>query len=585
MAIPLEARGRIHRLPLRVLRVWARKKKTPVKWSGHRLMMALLALFGAAVSNAQTSPSSPPGQVSTPNTPVQHVILIIQENRTPDNLFLGDQALVHNGAHLASSGSCHGIPIKLTPIRLDACFDLLHTHPAWVPMYDQGKMDGACDIPVTKTQSHCFINKCSDTAYSRCPQYSYVPNTKFDGVHGILDPYFQLAEQYGFANYMFQTNQGPSYSAHHFLFAGTSQPDAYPTTYYDWFAEGIAPRVTVSRFGCTATLGTTMLDISPSGSLSNAYTPPDPPGANQGFPCYDHPTLPDVLEPAGVTWRYYGWSLTSRWTAPNSIDHICKPSGFGGFCQGSAFKTGQVTGNPALVLTDLGVNGSGTQSCKLPKVSWVIPDDVWSDHPGTEGRDGGPSWVAAIVNAVGGYDNSGNKLPVQCNYWANTVILILWDDWGGFYDDVNPIATIGGGSTGYVGGSGNGVQYVYGFRVPLIVVSPYAKKGYISGPASNPTCPNFYCHDFGSMLNFIEYAFGSNGKSLGTIGPPEWPYADFFVQDTSPRPNNYSLYDFFDWRQTPRPFVPITGAKYSTTCFLKPTNCFTGFAPSAPDSD
>ena len=55
----------------------------------------------------------------------------------------------------------------------------------------------------------------------------------FDGVHGILDPYFQLAEQYGFANYMFQTNQGPSYSAHQFLFSGTAAPIAYPTAYYD----------------------------------------------------------------------------------------------------------------------------------------------------------------------------------------------------------------------------------------------------------------------------------------------------------------------------------------------------------------
>jgi len=436
----------------------------------------------------------------------------------------------------------------------------------------------------------CVLPKCSDTNYQYCPQYSYVPNTTFDGVHGILDPYFQLAEQYGFANYMFQTNQGPSYAAHQFLFSGTAAPIAYPTAFYDYFADEhpASNSPSYNIYGCISDLGSFVQEVSPTGQIvDNGYTPPTPAGANAGFPCYEHRTLPEVLEPAGITWRYYGWEEDSRWTAPNSIDHICQSSGFGptAHCEGPAFTNGEVQTTPAQVLTDLGVNGTSTQSCQLQQVNWVIPDGSWSDHPGGASKDGGPSWVAAIVNAIGGYDNAGNKLPVQCNYWANTVILLVWDDWGGFYDDVNPIATIGGGNPGYVGASGNGQQYVYGFRVPLIVISPYAKQAYISGPPSNPTCPNFYCHDFGSMLNFVEYAFGTNGNSLGTIGPSQWPYADSFAQDTSAAPNNYSLYDFFNWSQTPRPFVPITGAKYPTSCFLNPTSCMTGFVASAPDSD
>jgi hypothetical protein len=540
----------------------------------HLLMMVSLALCGSAISNAET-----------PNTPVQHVIMVIQENRSPTNLFGADQTLIKNGAHLVSSGSCHGTNIPLTPLRLDSCLDPAHSHQyAWLPMYDGGKMDGACDIPPGLFRG-CKIAKCSDTNYQYCPQYTYVPNTKFDGVHGLLDPYFQLAEQYGFANYMFQTNQGPSYSAHLFLLSGTSAPVAYPTQYSEWFAEEHPSSIKSEHYGCIAASDTYVDEINPSGQFGKGYTPADPPGAPQGFPCYEHQTLPDVLNANNISWRYYGWGEFSRWTAPNSIDHLCQSNGFGGNCEGPAFKKGQVVTTPAQVLTDLGVNGKGSQSCKLPQVSWVIPDGNWSDHPGAAGRDGGPSWVAAIVNAVGGYDNSGNKLPVQCNYWGNTVILVTWDDWGGFYDDVNPIATIGGGQLGYPGGSGNGQQYVYGFRLPLLVVSPYAKQGYISGPPSNPTCPNYYCHDFGSMLNFIEYAFGSNGNSLGTIGPPEWPYADFFVRDTSSPPNNYSLYEFFNWNQHPRTFVPITGSKYSTTCFLNPKSCMAGFTPLAPDSD
>src|SRR5579859_8266254 len=75
-------------------------------------------------------------------------------------------------------------------------------------MYDGGKMDGAGDIP------------CSGTCPTK-PQFKFVDNST-----GILNPYLELATQYGWANYMFQTNQGPSFPAHQFLFGGTSAPSA-----------------------------------------------------------------------------------------------------------------------------------------------------------------------------------------------------------------------------------------------------------------------------------------------------------------------------------------------------------------------
>lgn len=538
--------------------------------------LALLGLLGPSLALAQN-----------PNTPIQHVIVIIQENRTPDNLFLADQNLISAGAHLAGKGSCHGTTITLTPWQLDACWDQSHAHnTGWLPMYDGGKMDGACDIQLSVINPSCTIPNCSDANYTYCPEYTYVPNTKFDGIHGILDPYFQLAEQNGFANWMFQTNQGPSFPAHQFLFTGTSEPVAPTTPYYKWFAAENAKFLindTSRHNGCIAELNTIVKEVNPSkGGESKGYTPPNPPGANAGFPCYEHNTMADILDAADITWRYYANSEASLWDAPNAIDHICKPSGFGptGICTGTDFSNGKVVTKASQILTDLGVNGTGPQNCQLQQVSWVIPDGNWSDHPGSVGHDGGPSWVAAIVNAVGGFDNSGNPLPVQCNYWGSTAILITWDDWGGFFDDVNPITTMG---AGYRGGNGNGATYVYGFRVPLLVVSPYAKKGYISGPSLNPTCPNYYCHDFGSILNFIEYAFGRNGNSLGTIGPSNWPYADFFVEDSSPAPNDYSLHDFFNFSQA-RPFTFVKGSKYGDNCFLNPKTCFANF-PEAPDSD
>lgn len=521
-------------------------------------------------------------QLAGPNLPVQHVIVVIQENRTPSNLFLEDSNLVKKGAHLPSSGSCYNTQIPFTPVQLDGCFDPAHGHiGAWIPTYDGGKMDGACSIS-PGLSTGCVLPACPVSKYAHCPEYSYVPNTKYDGVHGILDPYFQMAEQYGFANYMFQTNQGPSFSAHQFLFSGTSAPTAYPETYYDWFASENYTGAE-NTYGCVAPFASPIREVAPTGKTSLGYTPLNPPGANQGFPCYEHRTLGDVLDEAGTSWRYYSSFQSSLWSAPNAIDHICQPSGLSGNCNGPAYLTGKVT-HTQQFLTDLGVNGTGPESCRLQQVSWVTPDGLWSDHSGTAGADGGPSWVAAIVNAVGGYRNDGTKLPVQCGYWANTVVLVTWDDWGGFYDDVDPIKTMGRGLPGYPGTSGNGVAYVYGFRVPLLVVSTFSKPGYISGPQNNPVCPNHYCHDFGSILNFIEYAFGTNGNSLGPIGPKAWPYADAYVQDRARPPNYYSLYDFFQFGEPQRAFIPITGSKYATACFLDPPACFT--TPSlAPDSD
>jgi hypothetical protein len=234
---------------------------------------------------------------------------------------------------------------------------------------------------------------------------------------------------------------------------------------------------------------------------------------------------------------------------------------------------GNYHGDYAPIITDI-------ENCNLSTVSWVIPDGNWSDHAGgptgTPG-DGGPSWVAAIVNAVGNANNN-------CGYWNNTVVLVTWDDWGGYYDDVVPPDCTTNPCTGYSNNTGQ--QYVYGFRVPLMVVGAYATPGYISGAnVFPPVCPNNYCHDFGSILNFIEYAFGQGGKSLGEISP-NYHYADALVMDTIPVQLPYSLWDFFDFTAF-HAFKTINGAKYPRSCFRNPytTGCFPGSYPQDPDND
>ena len=205
-------------------------------------------------------------------------------------------------------------------------------------------------------------------------------------------------------------------------------------------------------------------------------------------------------------------SAGSLWTGPNAIEHMCGPNATppnATACVGSDWVNHVVLYNqhPAQILTDISSN-------QLPAVSWVIPSGQNSDHAGTLTNTGGPSWVASIVNAIG-----------NSSYWKNTAIIITWDDWGGWYDHVPPPKLINDGTSW---GSG----YIYGFRVPLIVVSAYAKPAYIS----------HVNHDFGSVLNLIEGTFG-----LASLG-----YADAYADDLS---------DCFDFNQTPIVFRTINAPK------------------------
>ena len=408
---------------------------------------------------------------------VQHVVVIFQENRTPDNLFQ-DSVLIARGADIVQQGkNSSGQTITLAPIDLGTVgsspqnYDLSHAHSAFVAMYDGGKMDGADKIA------------CSPAA--QCPPNVH-PNPQFMYVmQSDVAPYFALAEQYTFGDRTFQTNQGPSFPAHQFIYGGTSAPTASSPL----FASENPPQPA----GCIAATTTKVTMIDAAGSESAQ------PGR---YPCFEHETLSDLLDAKAVTWRYYAPSAGSIWTAPDAIQHICKPQTVSGTltCIGHDW-SGSVLIPQTQVLTDI-ANG------QLAQVSWVIPDGAASDHALT--NDGsGPSWVASIVNAIG-----------NSPYWANTAIIITWDDWGGWYDHVAPKVI----NDGVSWGSG----YVYGFRVPLIVVSPYAKAKYISHTT----------HDFGSILKYIETTF-----SLNSLG-----YADAYADDLS---------DCFNMTQSPIPFQTI----------------------------
>jgi phospholipase C len=429
-----------------------------------------VALFGCQ-GGTRVESAPPPSSEK-----IQHIVLIVQENRTPDNLFHA-----FPNADIAESGvDSTGQTIPLTSITLSTDYDLSHAHSAFLDMYDNGKMDGADKITM-----QCAANA------TNCPhpfaQFHFVDRSE-------VQPYFEMAEQYTFADRMFQTNQGPSFPAHQFIIAGTSAPTVASGLFA---AENVAfPEKDNSNktAGCAGPSGATVAMIDPMGSEATTQ-----------FPCFEHPTLIDSLDTHGIGWRYYAPSPGSIWTGPNAIRHLR----FGPDWQNVIIP--QTT-----VLTDIATG-------QLPQLTWVIPDGRASDHA-LQNDGSGPSWVASIVNAIG-----------SSSYWSNTAILITWDDWGGWYDHVAPKILN---------------SYEYGFRVPLIVVSPYAKKGYVS----------HITHDFGSLLHFTEVTF-----RLPSLG-----YADSLADDLS---------DCFDFGQTPTSFQPFV-AKFDASYFLLDTRL-----PTDPDDD
>jgi phospholipase C len=159
---------------------------------------------------------------------------------------------------------------------------------------------------------------------------------------------------------------------------------------------------------------------------------------------------------------------------------------------------------------------SDIEACNLQPVSWIIPSAQYSDHAGINNGTG-PAWVAQIVNQIGG---SKCTNPDGSSYWDSTAIIILWDDWGGWYDHEPPkfLAYPEGG-------------YQYGFRVPMLFVSAYTPPGFI----------NNLRLDFGAVVRFVEFNFGI---PMGALT---------FADDRSIR----NLGEFYNLSLAPRPFVAV----------------------------
>jgi phospholipase C len=275
-----------------------------------------------------------------------------------------------------------------------------------------------------------------------------------------------MATEYGFGDHMFETNQGPSFPAHQYLLSGTSTPKQNSALRA---AENpVTPNGTWTG-GCDSPQGSTVQLIDQQGNEQQVM-----------FPCFDRPALTDLVQAKSLTWHYYQeHKAAGLWNGPDAIKHIWQ----------SRHYDNNVTWPPSQIFIDI-------EKGKLANVVWLTPTLKASDHAGSTNGTG-PSWVSSVVNAIG-----------KSSYWNSTAIFVLWDDWGGWYDHLAPKVFN---------------SYELGFRVPLIVISPYAKAGYVSHKR----------HEFGSILKFVERAF--NLGSLGTTDVRSDDLADFFNFSQSPR--------------------------------------------------
>ena len=431
------------------------------------ITVLLLSSFAGCASGAQAPLPYMRGEAmlggvrATGAGRIEHVIFVVQENRSFDNLFQG-----YSGANTVSKGrNSHGQTIALQPVSLKTVYVIDHSADAMF-----AACNGTGSMPGTNCRMNGFDNEGSYGGPPN-PQYVYVP-------HSESKPYFRMAHQWVVADNAFQSHLDESFVSHQYAIAAQAQSSVDLPFSLLW--------------GCAGGSGDQVATIDQHRNIGGSYQQA----------CFDYQTLGDELDTAKLSWRFYAVRYGNdqggnggTWSAYQAIRHIF---------YGPDWKKNVISPNWKFI-TDV-------QKGKLANFTWITPTCDESDHLECGGGYG-PSWISAIVDTVG-----------ASKFWNSTAIFVIWDDWGGFYDHV---------PAPYEDYDGNG------FRVPLLVISPYAKQNYVSHVQ----------YEQASVLRFAEDLFGLHHLAA----------AD--ARATSPAA------DCFDFKQNPRPFVNIK-APYPPSFFI-----------------
>jgi len=301
-----------------------------------------------------------------------------------------------------------------------------------------------------------------------------------------IAPYWEMAKQYVLGDNTFASQGSSSFTGHQDLIAaGTAIAQT----------ESAIDNPTGFPWGCDSG----PYAHEPYITTNGKYVSNGPPPCYPVNSSYAYETLRDLLDAHDVSWKFY---------ANRVFPHGSKQAGGSGIWSSfdaiSAVRNGNEWGTKVVwpdtkIFTDI-------KHGRLPSVAWVTPDGQNSDHPAEGCKcDKGPSWVASIVNAIG-----------KSKYWKSSAIVVIWDDSGGYYDHVPPPFYDNQGGLG--------------FRIPLLVISPYV-QAHVEHTQ----------YETASILRFVEENF-----NLGSLGKLDKRAA--------------SIGNAFNFAMTPRPFRPIKAA-------------------------
>jgi phospholipase C len=353
--------------------------------------------------------------------PIKHVVFIIKENRTFDNLFGR-----FPGANGATTGMDMGTERPLTPApdRLpEDIQDIKHCYECALKAWNGGKMDGFATI---------------DDAADRYAYTQYGPED--------LPAYWHWAEEFVLGDDFFASAQGPSFPNHLFTIAATSAgTHDNPVQDQETLRERHRETGLFKAWGCD--------------SLEDSWvTVEDREGVEKKVPpCFDFETEADLLMDAEVPWAYYSATNMENgylWSAFDAVRHIREDMNL---WQTHIFPVDNV-------IEDI-------RDGLLPPVTWITPRFELSEHPEYSFCHG-QNWSIKVIDAI-----------MNSPMWKDTAIFLTYDDYGGFYDHVPPPQVD---------------RFGFGIRVPLLVISPYAKQGYVMSERG----------EFSSVLRFIEDNWG-----------------------------------------------------------------------------
>ncbi len=280
-----------------------------------------------------------------------------------------------------------------------------------------------------------------------------------------LPNYWRWAKRFVLADNFFASAQGPSFPNHLYTIAAQSGGAHDNPRRDDFFS---------NSFGCDA----------PDVEKVLVY---DSEGKEKAVPpCFDFQTEGDLLNKAGIPWAYYAATETQRgyiWSAYSAIRR---------------YRMHEARWQRHMFSVDNVI--SDIHAGRLQPVTWVTPRFELSEHPEYSFCHG-ENWSVKVIDAI-----------MASPMWKDTAIFLTWDDYGGFYDHVPPPQVD---------------EFGFGIRVPLLVISPYAKPGYVMSERG----------EFSSVLRFIE---------------DNWGLTQLTHRDQNATP----MLSAFDFRQEPRPPEP-----------------------------